>query len=234
MIQTEHIVTYGWDATIRGMRNPLDSWDLSDSYASPAYAEHGNGAFVIGDKDLELMHKLYAAGTDHRKFMRQIGISMDIIAPRYWWLEFDTYKVGTVSNSCSTMHTIMNKEFTLDDFSFDKLKCTADEDIINGVVNLLNEVRDAYLSFDELVRDGDVIVKGEEDKAAKKKLVWYALIQLLPQSYNQRRTVTMNYEVAANMIRQRSNHKLDEWREFTETLKNLPYMKEIMNGRESK
>lgn len=233
MIQTEHIVTYGWDAAIRGMRNPLNSWDLSDSYASPAYAERGNGAFVIGDKDLELMHKLFVAGTDHRKFMRQIGISMDIIAPRYWWLEYDTYKVGTVSNSCSTMHTIMNKEFTKDDFSFDKLKCTADGDTINGVVGLLNEVREAYVDFDELVRDGDIIIKDEADKAAKKKLIWYSLIQILPQSYNQRRTVTMNYEVAVNMIRQRSNHKLDEWREFTEILMNLPYMKEIINGRDS-
>ena len=220
MIKVEHIKTYGWDAAIRGMRNPMNSHDKSDSYTNGA-----NGAFIVGNNDLDLMHKLYKAGPDHRKYLRQIGISMDITAPRYWWCEYDTYKVGTVSNSCSTMHTIMNKEFTKDDFSFEYLELVSDG-YIEELLDSLNDMRDAYINFDKYMEAG----KFTPD--ATKKKIWYALIQTLPQSYNQKRTVTMNYEVAVTMIRQRASHKLDEWREFVEILSNLPYIEDIIYGRE--
>ena len=195
MIKIEKTDTYGWQAAIRGMRNPMNSWDKSDS-----------GYGDIGEQDLKLMKTLGAAGTDHGKYLRMITVTADITAPLYWWKEFDTYKVGTVANSCSTMHKLTSRPLTADDFSFDKL----DWDVTDVIVN-------CNICIDEF-------------KRTKDKKYWRKLIQLLPSAYNQRRTVTMNYEVAVNMIRQRENHKLTEWVEFVETLKELPYMAEITKG----
>ena len=203
MIKVENIETWGFGHAIRGMRNPLNSWDKSDSYIELCDV-------IVGDADLALMHKLYKGGTEHRKYLRQIFVSMDIIAPLYWWKEFDTYKVGTVANSCSTMHKIHAKEFTLDDFSVEHLDGWSLEHFID-TLNLLNKYRYDFIE-------------------TKNKSDWWQMIQLLPSSYNQKRTITMNYENAVNMIRQRENHKLDEWRDFVKELRQLPYMKQIMEG----
>ena len=181
MIKIENAETFNFEGAIRGMRNPLNSWDKSDSvYENPF-------GFNIGEADLNLMKKLYKGGTEHRKFMRQIFISMDITAPLYFWKEFDTYKVGTVSNSCSTMHTIHKKEFELDDFSHDHLRPIGLA-LLYNIIGALNEYRKMYLE-----------TKDKDD--------WWQLIQLLPSSYNQKRTITMNYENAATIIRQRTGHK---------------------------
>ena len=219
MIKVKNIDTWGFDHAIRGMRNPLNSWDKSDSYIELCDV-------IVGDADLALMNKLYKAGAEHRKYLRQIFVSMDIVAPLYWWKEFDTYKVGTVANSCSTMHKIHSKEFTLDDFSHEHLThCYGYEielvdyeeypnsphEVLEFVIKALNHYRNLYLD-------------------TKDKRHWWQMIQLLPNSYNQRRTVTMNYENAVNMIRQRENHKLDEWRDFVKELQQLPYIKQIMEG----
>ena len=203
MIKVENIDTWGFDHAIRGMRNPLNSWNKSDSYIELCDV-------IVGDADLALMHKLYKGGTEHRKYLRQIFVSMDIIAPLYWWKEFDTYKVGTVANSCSTMHKIHDKEFTLDDFSVEHLDGWSLEHF-KGTLDLLNKYRYDFIE-------------------TKNKSDWWQMIQLLPSSYNQRRTVTMNYENAVNMIHQRQNHKLDEWRDFVKELQQLPYIKQIMEG----
>ena len=219
MIKVKNIDTWGFDHAIRGMRNPLNSWDKSDSYIELCDV-------IVGDADLALMHKLYKAGAEHRKYLRQIFVSMDIVAPLYWWKEFDTYKVGTVANSCSTMHKIHAKEFTLDDFSHEHLTHyygydfelvdyeeypNSPHEVLEFVIKALNHYRNLYLD-------------------TKDKRHWWQMIQLLPSSYNQRRTVTMNYENAVNMIRQRENHKLDEWRDFVKELQQLPYIKQIMEG----
>lgn len=194
MIQISNLETYGWEATIRGMRNPLNSWDRSDT-------KHIS---EIGHNDLDLMKRLRDAGTDHRKFMRMISVSCDILAPLYWWKEFDTYKVGTTANSCSTMHKIHAKEFTLDDFSYDHLYPNSIL-VLTGIIDELNRCRESYLKTNE--RDD-----------------WWQLIQLLPSSYNQKRTVMLNYEVLANMYHSRKFHKLDEWREFCKAMaEELPY-----------
>ncbi len=202
MIKIEKQEVFNFEGAIRGMRNPLNSWDKSDSvYENPF-------GFNIGEADLNLMKKLYKGGTEHRKFMRQIFISMDITAPLYWWKEFDTYKVGTVSNSCSTMHTIHKKEFELDDFSIEHLT----EGNIEGfksVLNCLNTARQNYIE-------------------TKDKKWWWQMIQVLPTSYNQKRTITMNYENASTIIKQRTGHKLDEWKVLIESLEKLPYLKTIM------
>ena len=203
MIKVKNIDTWGFDHAIRGMRNPLNSWDKSDSYIELCDV-------IVGDADLALMHKLYKGGTEHRKYLRQIFVSMDIIAPLYWWKEFDTYKVGTVANSCSTMHKIHDKEFTLDDFSVEHLDGWSLEHFID-TLNLLNKYRYDFIE-------------------TKNKSDWWQMIQLLPSSYNQKRTITMNYENAVNMICQRENHKLDEWRDFVKELQQLPYIKQIMEG----
>lgn len=202
---------------IRGMRNPMNSWDKSDSvffetmFDSIPYSQNnkvieidgnGNGTYV-GDKDLDLMKRLIKSGTDHRKFMRMIPVYIDITAPLYWWKEFDTYKVGTVANSCSTMHKIQEKEFTLDDFSHEHLQAPMAE-ILKHTIHGLNDARDAYLS-------------------SKDKLMWWQMIQLLPSSYNQKRSVMLNYEVLANMYKSRKNHKLDEWRDFCKWIEDLPF-----------
>jgi hypothetical protein len=163
--------------------------------------------YIIGENDLALMQRLYNGGSEHRKYLRQIFVTMDITAPLYWWKEFDTYKVGTVANSCSTMHKIHAKEFTLDDFSHEHL-LPIGEDLLWDIIDVLNKYRDNYL-------------------LTKNKQYWWQLIQLLPSSYNQKRTVTMNYENVMSMINQRSNHKLDEWRDFVRVLKGLPYVLDI-------
>lgn len=214
MIKVENLQVWGFEHAIRGMRNPLDSWERSDSYTDEPDI-YGNRV-VVGDADMELMRRLYKAGTEHRKFLRQIAVSMDITAPLYWWKETDTYKIGTVSNSCSTMHTIHKEEFTLDDFSHEHLMHYADgfDDpmcALRIVICLLNDSRKAYLE------------RGE-------KVDWWQIIQLLPSSYNQRRTVTMNYENVVNIIHQRAGHKLDEWNDFVSELKKLPYVEKIMEG----
>ena len=193
------------------MRNPMNSWGRSDSLLC------GNidcPDLVIGQNDLDLMRRLYKAGTEHRKYLRQIFVSLDITAPLYWWKEFDTYKVGTVANSCSTMHKITAKEFELDDFSHEHLKEDSYQ-ILNNVCEILNDWR--YLN-------GSVWCEKHD------KEVWWQMIQLLPSSYNQKRTITMNYENVVSMIKQRSNHKLDEWRDFCNVLLTLPYIKEIMGA----
>ena len=207
MIKVENIETWGFEHAIRGMRNPMNSWDKSDSeYQSANFCDR---EFIVGENDLDLMKRLYKAGTEHRKYLRQIFVSMDITAPLYWWKEFDTYKVGTVANSCSTMHKIHSKEFELDDFSHEHLNDDVIEKPFKKIIDCLNFFRGLYIQH-----------KDKDD--------WWQLIQLLPSSYNQRRTVTMNYENVMNIIRQRTGHKLDEWNQFVNILKDLPYINEIM------
>lgn len=212
MIKIEETKTFGWEAAIRGMRNPMNSWDKSDTHESSSYCpslDHWEGAtedgfyLLVGDDDLNLMNRLCAAGSDHRKFMRMIVVYCDITAPLYWWKEFDTYKVGTVANSCSTMHKIHDKEFTIDDFSHEHLQEPMLE-ILKHTIHGLNDSREAYLN-------------------SKDKLMWWQMIQLLPSSYNQKRTVMLNYEVLANIYNSRKNHKLDEWHDFCDWIKTLPY-----------
>lgn len=227
MIKFENTEVMGWESAIRGMRNPMNSWEKSDSRWEPQFdTETGpcHGFFVIGPNDLNLMARLRNAGTDHRKFMRMITVYADITAPLYWWKEFDTYKVGTVANSCSTMHKIAAKEFTPEDFSHEhlfteeNLRYEAEPDslkLLNTIIEALNVYRLAYLE------EGD-------------KSIWWQMIQLLPSSYNQRRTVMLNYEVLANIYKSRKNHKLDEWSVgFMEWIESLPYS-ELITGEEKK
>lgn len=218
MIKVEKIETYGWEAATRGVRNPMNSWDKSDSKWTWIENEDGNEECVysIGENDLALMKKLVHAGSDHRKFLRQIMVSMDITAPLYWWKEYDTYKVGTVANSCSTMHKIHAKEFTLDDFSHEHLDNWSMV-TLNNTIRTLNMNRDWFVNYDS-----------KAGCKAPQKDYWWQMIQLLPSSYNQLRTVTLNYEVLANMYRARKDHKLDEWRKFCDTVADLPYFKEVI------
>lgn len=214
MIKIEEVDVWGFEHALRGMRNPMNSWAKSDSIKCYTNADcqhlckNEPCGWCIGDADLTLMKKLYKAGTEHRKYLRQIFVSMDITAPLYWYKEMDTYKVGTVSNSCSTMHKIAAKEFELDDFSHEHLNDDVIKKPFNDIIDCLNFFRGLYIQH-----------KDKDD--------WWQMIQLLPSSYNQRRTITMNYENVVSIIKQRENHKLDEWREFVEILKNLPYIKEI-------
>lgn len=194
MIKIENTEVYGFCAAIRGMRNPYNSWKESDS-------RYENGEYIIGAKDKALMAKLVRAGTDHSKFMRFINVTCDITAPLYWWKEYDTYKVGTVRNSCSTMHTIMNKEFELDDFSCENSECVSLE--FDSHISLLNWLKAKYTE-------------------TKDKSYWYTVIQMLPESYNQMSTVQMNYAVLRSMYHARKNHKLDEWKQFCEWCETLP------------
>ena len=196
MIKIENIEVFGWEAAIRGARNPMNSWDRMDS-------GYNNGDFFIGENDLKMLRGLCIAGTDHRKWMRMVNVTMDITAPLYWWKEFDTYKVGTVANSCSTMHKIQAKEFELDDFSHEHLTCLSLQ-ILDDTVRVLNHYRDEF-------------------NETKDKEYWWQMIQLLPSSFNQKRTVQLNYEVLNTMYRARHNHKLDEWRQFCNTLQSMPY-----------
>ena len=230
MIKIENTEVMNFEGALRGMRNPMNSWDKSDSkwncvnrtedFLCTGECEDCEiYGYEIGEADLKLAQNLIKAGSDHRKFMRQIFVSVDITAPLYWWKEFDTYKVGTVANSCSMMHKIQDKEFTLNDFSHEHL--IVDEDmtyyysewispklLLRIIINTLNGARELYLK-------------------TKDKKYWWQMIQLLPSSYNQRRTVTMNYENALNMYHARKNHKLDEWHVFCDWIETLPYFKEI-------
>ena len=213
MIKIENVITPSteqWEAIIRGCRNPMNSWDKSDSYYPEEYryGDLPSDAVNIGDNDLNLMKRLCSAGTDHRKFMRMITVYVDITAPLYWLKEMDQYKVGTVSNSCSTMHKIHAKEFTLDDFSCEYLYLPLQD--LRPTIDLLNTYRERYLE-------------------TKDKSDWYQIIQLLPSSYNQRRTYLLNYEVLTNIYKSRRNHKLDEWVEFCAWIKTLPYS-ELITG----
>lgn len=205
MIKVENIQVTGWEPAIRGMRNPMNSWERSDSLIC-GYINCPD--VIIGENDLSLMQKLFHGGTEHRKFMRMIVVYMDITAPLYWWKEYDTYKVGTVANSCSTMHKIHAKRFAPEDFSHENLD-EAGLDALKCAASNMNWYRDRFLT--------------DHNKSD-----WYNMIQLLPTSYNQRRTVMINYEVAATIIRQRTGHKLDEWNMFVDVLKELPYLMEIM------
>ena len=207
MLTVERISVMNMENAIRGARNPMNSWAKMDSY----YDDRGN--FVLGENDLSLAHKLAVAGSDHRKFLRQIIVSIDINAPFYWWKEFDTYKVGTVANSCSTMHKIHIKEFTREDFSYDRM------------------TESALMQLDSLIS----FLEGERVKynETKDKEHWHNIIQLLPTSYNQMRTVTMNYEVLINIYYARRHHKLAEWHVLCEAIENLPYAKELILVKES-
>lgn len=227
MIRVEHVKVFNFEGAIRGLRNPMNSWDKSDSdvafHAVENFApddpmrekyyewnDKYNLNIKIGKNDLALMKKLYKAGTEHRKYLRQIFVSMDIIAPLYWISEFDTYKIGTVRNSCSFMHKGVSKPFDITDFSIhDSIISPHVLDLWQTIIESLNLIREAYLA----TKDSDI---------------FQFLRCLLPCGYNQRFTVTMNYENVVSIIKQRENHKLDEWREFVGVLKNLPYIKEIM------
>ena len=212
MIKVEKIDVWGFEHAIRGMRNPKNSWDKSDSewkIYTPEYIHLSEAEYCIGKNDLDLMRRLYQAGPEHRKFLRQIFVSLDITAPLYWWKEFDTYKIGTTADSCSTMHKIAAKEFELDDFSHEHLSEYSKEKL-EDLLGWLNMCRTNF----NLDKDKDY---------------WWQLIQLLPSSYNQRRTVTFTYENVVTMIRQRTGHKLDEWNDFVALLHGLPYVAEIID-----
>ena len=242
MLKIENVEIHGWEPAIRGMRNPKNSWANSDStneencdeciyYEDYAVCKHDHIHeclnFKAGPNDLNLMTTLRNAGTDHRKFMRMIVVYMDVTAPLYWWKEYDTYKVGTVANSCSTMHKIAEKEFTIDNFSCEHLgvyipaeKNDGEECfqnlwpvVMQNIVTALNNARNCYL---------------RENDPELKKAYWWQMIQLLPSSYNQRRTVMLNYEVLANIYKSRSNHKLDEWHTFCDLIESLPYSELII------
>ena len=226
MLKVENVVlpsTEQMKAVIRGMRNPMNSWDKSDSELKLMneddyeLGEQPIYEYIVGNNDLNLMNRLFKGGTEHRKYLRMIPVYMDITAPLYWWKEFDTYKIGTVANSCSTMHKIQAKEFTLNDFSHEHLienepiptRVYSPMGMMEATIENLNMLRGLYLQ-------------------TKDKKYWWQMIQLLPSSYNQKRTVMMNYEVCARIIDQRSNHKLDEWHTLIDELKRLPYMNAIM------
>ena len=253
MLKISNFEVMGWEHAIRGMRNPMNSWEKSDSEfitadgdhhdiyenSGPWYGSDGWSETLIGEQDLGLMKRLRNAGTDHRKFMRMITVYLDITAPLYWWKEFDTYKVGTVANSCSTMHKIAEKEFTMEDFSTEHLLnyggrvsseyYFTNEDasysharLFKCIIESLNGARERYLDYSS---------RGPE-YAAHTKVAWWQMIQLLPSSYNQKRTVMLNYEVLANIYKSRRNHKLDEWHTFCDWIEGLPY-NEIITGETS-
>lgn len=243
MLKVENVEVLGWEHAIRGMRNPKNSWEKSDSgrchkdlvrdcvtcvHHNSGYAACAAGGFDVGQNDFDLMTRLRNAGTDHRKFMRMITVYLDITAPLYWWKEFDTYKVGTVANSCSTMHKIAAKEFTLDDFSHEHLvddldvrieiggtdhRDTGPMEVLGMTIDVLNHYREKYL----------VATKTEEYTGLPAKDIWWQMIQLLPSSYNQKRTVMLNYEVLANIYKSRRHHKLDEWHTLCDRIESLPY-----------
>ena len=221
MIRIENSEVLGWEPAIRGMRNPLNSWDKSDSYSTYGNVDTHDGAvgeaFIIGINDLDLMRRLRNAGTDHRKFMRMIAVYVDITAPLYWWKEFDTYKVGTVANSCSTMHKIQAKRFEREDFSIEHLGNWDEQHwmvCMDNVIASLNVARERFIETND-------------------KRYWWQMIQLLPSSYNQRRTVMLNYEVLANIYKSRRNHKLDEWCDFCHWIEALPYSELITGEKEN-
>ena len=213
MIKFENIEVTGWEAAIRGMRNPMNSWDKSDSRFVLDYSsdEEIGDRYIdnnIGPNDIALMRKLAAGGSVHAKYRRMILVTMDITAPLYWWKEYDTYKVGTVANSCSTMHKIQAKEFTIDDFSHEHLSELAEKCLME-TIRMLNMARKGFI--------------GQKDKC-----YWWDMIQLLPTSYNQKRTVLLNYEILSGIHPSRNGHKLDEWQEFTKMIESLPYAADII------
>ena len=238
MIKIENTEIIGWEAAIRGMRNPLNSWEKSDSgygcgndkeyfcdkCSSSFHCPSREKTYNIGPNDYDLMTRLRNAGPDHRKFMRMITVYVDITAPLYWWKEFDTYKVGTVANSCSTMHKIHSKEFTLEDFSTEHL-CKSNIEVLEDLILELEYWRNKFVNYDEYCK-----VVPEFREMYSKKDCWWQMIQLLPSSYNQRRTVMLNYEVLANIYKSRRNHKLDEWHVFCEWVENLPYAELITDN----
>lgn len=235
MIKLEHVVLASpeqMNFIIEGMRNPMNSWTKSDSSCGKATRETNiqwSDDYFIGTNDANLMQRLSNAGTDHRKFMRMLPVYVRIIAPLYWWKEFDTYKVGTVANSCSTMHKIQAKEFTLEDFSYEHLMNVPGEcvlpplAVLKTTIDTLNAYRKLYLGTSS--PDGSIgILENRKD-------IWWQMIQLLPSSYNQTRNVMMNYEVLANIYKSRKDHKLDEWRNFCKWIEELPYSELIMGGK---
>ena len=236
MIKLEHVVLASpeqMEFIIEGMRNPMNSWEKSDSKVEPEtigdFGEEYGSLFELGENDHDLMQRLANAGTDHRKFMRMMPVYVRITAPLYWWKEFDTYKVGTVANSCSTMHKIAEKEFTWDDFSYEHLfrvrDCKLGEYaptlVLETTINALNYWRERYLSA----------LKTEEETGLSAKDIWWQMIQFLPSSYNQTRNVMMNYEVLCNIYKSRKSHRLDEWVEFCKWIEELPYS-ELIVGKE--
>ena len=234
MLRIENTEVLGWEHAIRGMRNPKNSWEKSDSefHREPKHYFDEKDMpctdlrrFVLGPDDLDLMKRLRNAGTDHRKFMRMITVYVDILAPLYWWKEFDTYKVGTVANSCSTMNKIAAKEFTLEDFSCEHLSIRQSVDILKETIDALNVFRNVYLNGGLLKYEtGEFATFQPKDKE-----IWWQMIQLLPSSYNQRRTLMLNYEVLANIYKSRRNHKLDEWHTLCDWIESLPYS-ELITG----
>lgn len=250
MLKIEHSDVVGWEHAIRGMRNPMNSWEKSDSEfitadgdhhditgnSGPWYGEDGWSENLIGPNDQKLMTQLAKAGTDHRKFMRMITVYLDITAPLYWWKEFDTYKVGTVANSCSTMHKITAKEFDVNDFSHEHIEeLDGDEysmsyDWLLRTVDILNYYRKKYNTASEKLKR-DITNAERKHVLAQQKLFWWQMIQLLPSSYNQKRTVMLNYEVLANIYKSRRNHKLDEWYTLCDWIETLPYS-ELITGKE--
>lgn len=280
MIKIENAEIVGLEAAVRGMRNPMNSWVKSDSHycfgpacpddvmvnkcrdECPYYkkdCENSSWAqWVVGPNDLDLMTRLRNAGTDHRKFMRMIIVYLDITAPLYWWKEFDTYKVGTVANSCSTMHKIAAKEFTISDFSCEHLmnfdnsnyweedsdnSCFIDPGkkgvvvpeslILYYIIPMLNVARNKYNEATEDLKDANLTENERKYLMSLKKRYWWQMIQLLPSSYNQRRTIMLNYEVLANIYKFRKFHKLDEWIDFCSWIENLPYSELITGGKDN-
>lgn len=232
MLKISDFEVLGWEHAIRGMRNPMNSWAKSDSEVSICECEHWphdvKKSFArLGPNDLDLMKRLRNGGPVHAKYRRMITVYVDITAPLYWWKEFDTYKIGTVANSCSTMHKIASKEFTLEDFSCEHLSIRQSVDILKETIDALNVFRNVYLNGGLLKYEtGEFATFQPKDKE-----VWWQMIQLLPSSYNQKRTVMLNYEVLANIYKSRRNHKLDEWRTFCDWIKELPYS-EVITGYE--
>ena len=265
MIKFEKTQVVGWESAICGMRNPMNSWEKSDSVFEDVFDDRENFRTLyspgveVGSNDHDLMMKLAAGGSVHAKYRRMIVVYVDITAPLYWWKEFDTYKVGTVANSCSTMHKIHAKEFTLDDFSHEHLigmeallppennpypsllvdfsdeKCpdasyrVAPEGILIDVISMLNECRRWYLMLDKMAKE-ETDAKKAQDYIKQRKLAWWQLIQLLPSSYNQKRTIMLNYEVLAGIYPNRKDHKLDEWHDFCAWIRSLPYSEVIIGG----
>lgn len=223
MLKIENVEIHGWGPALRGMRNPKNSWAKSDSgpgcrseqeekyFCHECTSGCWNPSYVLGENDLHLAETLASAGTDHRKFLRMIAVYADITAPLYWWKEYDTYKVGTVANSCSTMHKISEKKFTLYDFSYEHLEGVYLENL-QGTIGMLNDAREMYLWSLQ-----------QEKPLKEPKAYWWQMIQLLPSSYNQRRTLMFNYEVLANIYNARHYHKLDEWHTFCDWVETLPY-----------